>query len=385
MDKYLPRDMGAEGDDEMGHSPISATGRIVRHALGVVLLAWLRAFRAGVIAGVAGLVATEIIGSILARQFPPPGVVHLVGILLGAALAYGVAITVIADELVVGIVDGIRLLLGEAEAGARAMVAITEHGAEDVLGNVLHLTGLQRWVRPGGREQPAGLSPETLAELASLAPSMLRTRVAARPVKPDELVVPAVRPTSVAPAIVVDPPLATPATQPVVPATAPLAVSPAARVEPAVAQPTAPIVPNDPRATIPLATVPEIPGEAAFGGLAEPQAWRADVNPVPTEASWHDPLAGRTEQEQAEEAGIQPVDLFGAPPPTATRRDEPLAPPPPVPTARPLPNATRPLDTTTHPLVENGGMWDHISQMLAGRPIPPVPDETPHETSDSEG
>jgi hypothetical protein len=128
-----------------------------------------------------------------------------------------------------------------------------------------------------------------------------------------------------------------------------------------------------------------MPEGTALGGLAEPQAWRAEDNPPPTVANWHDPQAGRTEQEEAEEAGIQPVDLFGAPPPAAARRDDPLTPPPPVPAARPLPNATRPLDAAPHPADGNGGMWDHISQMLAGRPIPPVPDETPREAGDSEG
>lgn len=369
----------------MAHSPISATGRIVRHALGVVLLAWLRAFRAGVIAGVAGLVATEIVGSILAHQFPPPGMVHLVGIVLGAALAYGVAITVIADELIVGVVDGIRLLLGEVEAGARAAIAIAEHGAEDVLGNVLHLTGLQRVVRPGVRERPAGLSAETLAELAALAPGLVRTRVAARPIKPDELVVPDARPTPVVAAAVIDPPRVAPAPQSVAQATTPLAVAPAVPVEPLVSRPTAPIVPSDPRATIPLAAAPETPGATALGGLAEPRAWQAADNSLPAEANWHDPQAGRAEQEVVEEAGIQPVDLFGAPPPAAPRRDDSLTPPPPVPAARPLPNATRPLDATTHPLGGSGGMWDHISQMLAGRPIPPVPDEpSPRETGDGD-
>src|SRR6185437_9088118 len=97
------------------------------------------------------------------------------------------AATVLADELIVGIIDSIRLLLGEAEAGARSALAIAEHEAGGVWGGVLRLTGLHRVIRPRTADQPTGLSPETLAELATLAPGLLRTRVPARPVQRGEL------------------------------------------------------------------------------------------------------------------------------------------------------------------------------------------------------
>jgi hypothetical protein len=365
----------------MAHQPIKTTGGIVRHALGVLLRCWLRAFRAGAIAGLAGFLLAEIIGSIVAHHFPPPGITNLFAVALGGALAYGVAATILADELIVGIIDAIRLLLGEAEAGARAAAAIAEHEAGDVWDGVLRLTGLHRVVRRRPKEEFTGLSPETLAELATLAPGILRTRVPARPVHPGELGVPA------------------PDTRPAAADYAPVAALPASpepRPASSMTRPAAPImgapafvVPATPPATpLTRATVP-LSGEA-LGALAEPSAWRAGDDPVAGAADWHDPTASvkAVGAEEVDEGDIQPVDLFGAPAPAAPRTEPlstaapPLAPPPPVPAARPLPNTlplpeqTRPLDATTHPLPPaDGGMWDHISQMLAGRPIAPLPDE----------
>lgn len=333
---------GERGASALSHLHIKVTGHIVRHALGVLLMCWLRAFRAGAIAGIAGFVAVEIAGSIAAHQFPAPSVTHLLAVALGGALAYGAGITVVADELIVGIVDGVRLLMGETEAGSRAVVATLGHEVGDVRGGILRLLGVERLPRSAGRDHPSGLSPETLAELAALAPTVLRRRVDARPVQPGELSA------------------AAPATTPL----APDAVAPA---------------------TIPLPVDTGVVAATETAGLAAPMAWRVDNAATPDATAWHDPRARRAaeaaEAEDAEEAGIRPVDLFGAPPPTAheagsdARVDEPLAPPPPVPRARPLPSSTRPLAENTRPLDPRGSMWDHIGQMLAGRPIEPLPDD----------
>ena len=354
----------------MAHPHIGTTGRIVRHAMGVLLLCWLRAFRAGALAGLGGFVVAEIAGMIASRQFPPPGVTHLVAIALGGALAYGVGITVAADELIVGIIDAIRLLLGEAEAGVRAAVAAAEHEVGDVRGGILRLAGLDRLARPRERDHPTGLSPETLAELATLAPTVLRRRVDARPVRVGELGTPE------------------PATTPVLPPPGTQWSSPAA--PPGAAQVTATAVPHAAASADAARDGAHASASAAadaaalLGGLAAPAHWQAQENPPPP-ADWHDPLAGRVAEEETEEAGIQPVDLFGAPPPApAANSDGTLTPPPPVPTARPLPNATRPLGAITHPLDPRGKMWDHISQMLAGRPIEPLPEDPAPPEQDGE-
>jgi hypothetical protein len=92
-------------------------------------------------------------------------------------------------------------------------------------------------------------------------------------------------------------------------------------------------------------------------GLAEPSVWHADPAPSASASPWHDPLQGADEEE---EAGIRPVDAFGAPPPA-------------VPITRPLPQDTHPLDRSMTPSAPRGSVWDHISQMLAGRPLEPLP------------
>jgi hypothetical protein len=58
-------------------------------------------------------------------------------------------------------------------------------------------------------------------------------------------------------------------------------------------------------------------------------------------------------------SGIQPVDLFGGPPPS--------------PVTRPLPENTRPLGAAGGSDTPHNSMWDHISQVLAGRPVDPLP------------
>ncbi len=110
--------------------------------------------------------------------------------------------------------------------------------------------------------------------------------------------------------------------------------------------------------------------EAATPRLAEPQVWHAEDAPPPP-ATWHDPLQGAEEDE--EEGGIRPVDAFGGGPPPAA-------------ITRPLPERTPPLSEDAGPLAREaqpssprGSVWDHISQVLAGRPLGPLPEEDAEE------
>jgi hypothetical protein len=120
-------------------------------------------------------------------------------------------------------------------------------------------------------------------------------------------------------------------------------------------------------------------GSAEAAGLAEPSQWHAGESAAPGGFTWHDPTLAAEPQDD-EESYIQPIDVFGAPQPLAPAREaEPLT--------RPLPETTRPLladASAAVPAVSpevspdvspRGSVWDHISQVLAGRPVAPLPDD----------
>ncbi|HEV2236764.1 MAG TPA: hypothetical protein VGR57_08905, partial [Ktedonobacterales bacterium] len=86
---------------------------------------------------------------------------------------------------------------------------------------------------------------------------------------------------------------------------------------------------------------------------------------------WHDPAAAA--EPDPEESGITPVDLFGAPPPSAPPADaNPRAPDG---GTRPLPEQNQPFGAADPTARPRGSVWDHISQVLAGRPVPPIPSD----------
>ncbi|HEV2235665.1 MAG TPA: hypothetical protein VGR57_03300, partial [Ktedonobacterales bacterium] len=138
----------------MTSSRLTVVGRVLRHAMGVLLLCWLRALKWGGIAGLAGVLAAEIAAIVLTRSFPPDGLAQVVAFTLGAALAFGVAATVIADELVVGIIDSIRVLIGEAGAGARAARMAGRREVGQSSGRVLALFGLGGLAAAGATHRP---------------------------------------------------------------------------------------------------------------------------------------------------------------------------------------------------------------------------------------
>lgn len=212
----------------LAHEIIRHAGNIMKHVVGVLLLAWRRVLRALAIGGLGGIVIGEVAGVLLTRHFPPYLLTHVAALAFGAALGYGAALTVFADELLEGALDAVKIAEGEVEAGARAALALAERGAGEAWGGLLRLLGhqpivetrapvartrleqavgaLQRPTRPPARTlgqfpQPSGSQPsmasprpttaeETRADVAateafnSTAP---RPRVNARPVRADQL------------------------------------------------------------------------------------------------------------------------------------------------------------------------------------------------------
>jgi hypothetical protein len=414
---------------------------MIKHAVGVLLIAWRRAFRAGVIAGLVGILLVEIGAIVLTHHFPPSGITQIVAVAMGIALGYAVGATVAADEIIAGIVAAIGLLLGEAEAGVRQAARIAEREVGDVRGAVLRLTGLDTLARklaprdalsaaeaPDHARAPAhgrasAISiAEILAAAAAAAPvaaAALRSRGDARTVAPlpRELVnatvdlpaaaqaepaaSPAVPPPAAWAPVTVplaapgavparadaphtsssaqpEPPASPPglAARPTIPLAAAAAPPAASAVAPASVMPVMPTTPSPlagaaglasalPAAPAPVAAAP------ASGRLAEPAEWQMDDLPPLVDAPWHDPSLGSLEQEREDqEAGIQPVDVFGAlpsgagtPPRESGNSD-----------TRPLPGHTRPHVPTTRPLVPlvpRGGIWEHITNVMAGKQAQP--------------
>ncbi|HKS69272.1 MAG TPA: hypothetical protein VJQ45_02560, partial [Ktedonobacterales bacterium] len=118
----------------MGIELIRLGAGALRHILGVLLLAWRRVVRTAGIALIAGIVVTELVGSLVTHHFPPYLLTHVVALAIGIVVAYCVALMVLVDELLKGTFDLVRLALGEVEAGARAAEIIAEREVGDVWG-----------------------------------------------------------------------------------------------------------------------------------------------------------------------------------------------------------------------------------------------------------
>jgi hypothetical protein len=95
--------------------------------------------------------------------------------------------------------------------------------------------------------------------------------------------------------------------------------------------------------------------------------WHQAENPLPGSGEWHDPAASIDVHDDMD-SYIQPVDAFGAPPLTAAPRAEAIT--------QPLPSQTRPLGKEEAQTVSRPSVWEHISQVLAGRPVEPLLEET---------
>jgi F0F1-type ATP synthase assembly protein I len=358
----------------MAQPMITYMSGILHHVASVLLLCWRRVLRVSAIAGGIGVLLVEIV-AIVATHRVPDGAAQLAALVLGAALAYAAAITVIAEEVLVGLVDVARLLLGEGEVGARAASGAAGREVSAMGAGVLRLFGLtsatavlarvgaratSRMAPPpaarmGEREADddgasAVATDETLADLSPFGDANTVLPPVGPPVRADRL--PRIGWTDEHEAVRLDrgahvsPPR--PADRGTVPS--PLA-------EPAGHQmPLASDLPD--RATGGTYTEPPFAPVRATG-LAEPATWHPEDAPLPGPGTWHDPTVNREEDEEF--GGLQPTDAFGAPPPSAV--------------TRPLSQITRPLERNEPEPAPRGSVWDHISQVLAGRPVEPLPAE----------
>jgi hypothetical protein len=116
---------------------------LIEHVVGTLLHIWWRVARIGLIAGAAVALAAEIAGGIITRHFPG-GMVHLTALVLGVVAAYAAAVTALVSEIMLGLVQTIRVLEGDVEAGALAAAAIARQEARSATRDVTSLFGLRR-------------------------------------------------------------------------------------------------------------------------------------------------------------------------------------------------------------------------------------------------
>src|SRR5262249_37900251 len=150
----------------------------------------------------------ETFAVVATKQIPPPLMDHVVIGLFAVALAYGTAFTVFVEEILHGLIATIRLIEGEAAAGARAAAIIAEREAGEVGTGLMRLFGARskpvgvRQTPPqafgapevtvvaGGPRAALTAATQTQADIDAtdhFLTTAPRTRVDARPVRADQL------------------------------------------------------------------------------------------------------------------------------------------------------------------------------------------------------
>ncbi|MBF6592749.1 MAG: hypothetical protein IVW57_19735, partial [Ktedonobacterales bacterium] len=132
----------------MSQETTNTAKRLIEHTFGTLLLVWQRVARIALIAGVSGVLGTEVVAIIMTHHLPG-GPTHLAAAALGIALAYAAGATVLVGEIFLGLLGAIRVIEGEVGAGAAAAAALVGHEARAARGELGLLFG--RGVLPASR------------------------------------------------------------------------------------------------------------------------------------------------------------------------------------------------------------------------------------------
>jgi hypothetical protein len=127
----------------LGFQIIEKAGMVLKHALGVLLLCWRRMARAGLVSGVVGFILVEIVGSLVQQKLPGLDLTTVVAMVFALVVAYAVALTVFIDELFIGAIDMLRVLEGDAGAGARAIAIAGERRVGEAGSGIMRWLGVQ--------------------------------------------------------------------------------------------------------------------------------------------------------------------------------------------------------------------------------------------------
>jgi hypothetical protein len=172
---------------------LKKAGLILKHMLGVVLLAWRRMARAGLISWAVGFILVEIAGYLIEHQFTRTGLVltSVVALIFASVVAYSVMLTVLIEEMFLGAIATVRVLEGDIEGGARALAVASERRAGEVGSGIMRWLGHSTGNR-GERFAATAYAPssETQADIDAtdeFSSTMPRPAVNARPVSADQL------------------------------------------------------------------------------------------------------------------------------------------------------------------------------------------------------
>lgn len=190
------------GNVVLGFLLVTRGGSLLKHALGVLLLAWRRMLLVGAAALVGGLLVGETAAVVASGRIPPPLLSQVVIAIFAVVIAYAASMTVFLEELLHGIIATIRLVEGDVTAGARAAAVIAEREAGEVGSGLMRLFGAKPKPATVAVAAAAVGSLGALASWRVGAPSETdeaieatdtfvttapRPRVDARPVRADQL------------------------------------------------------------------------------------------------------------------------------------------------------------------------------------------------------
>lgn len=139
---------------------IGYAGKLLIHMVRALLACWQRMLRLGVSVGVLGGVVAVVFGAFITHSIPPAPLTWVMAMCFGFVLGYAAAMTVLADELFLGMVEAIGVLEGDIKAGLRAATVAAEREAGEAGRGIMRLLGHPR---------------------AKPAPNALPTRVRQRP------------------------------------------------------------------------------------------------------------------------------------------------------------------------------------------------------------
>ncbi len=181
---------------------VTRGGSLLKHTLGVLLLAWRRILLASAAAAIAGVLIGETGAVVITGSIPPPLMAHIVVLIFASVLAYCTALTVFVEEILHGLLNTIRMVEGDAAAGARAAAVIAEREAGEAGSGIMRLFGKRQPPPPQAdatarafvapsidpmRTIEAQQSAADFDATEAFITTSPRPRVDARPVRADQL------------------------------------------------------------------------------------------------------------------------------------------------------------------------------------------------------
>lgn len=132
---------------------IAHAGKLLVHLIRALLVCWQRMLRLGLSVGTLGGIIALVFGAYVTHTAPPAPLTWVAALFFGLALGYAAAMTVLADEMLLGIFEAIRVLEGDAKAGMRAAAVAAEREAGEAGRGIMRFLGHPR---AAGAASPGG-------------------------------------------------------------------------------------------------------------------------------------------------------------------------------------------------------------------------------------